>query len=106
MKVALKPSFLLQLRSFFCTIRIHEKLLKKCRKLEGIVVKLKACLEPSKGGIHTVCACRTHLVVHKVNALKRMMERFDAYVSGLIAMTKDSSVKPADKKKMKARVKK
>ena len=35
-----------------------------------------------------------------------MMERFDAYVSGLIAMTKDSSVKPADKKKMKARVKK
>ena len=109
MKVALKPSFLLQLRSFFCTIRIHEKLLKKCRKLEGIVVKLKACLEPtempSKGGIHTVCACRTHLVVHKVAALKRMMERFDAYVSGLIAMTEDSSVKPADKKKMKACVK-
>ena len=48
----------------------------------------------------------THLVVHKVAALKRMMERFDAYVSGLIAMTEDSSVKPADKKKMKACVKK
>ena len=86
--------------------------MKSCLRsaeLEGIAVKLKACLEPtempSKGGIHTMCACRTHVVVHKVAALKRMMERFDAYVSGLIAMTEDSSVKPADKKKMKACVK-
>ena len=34
------------------------------------------------------------------------MDRFSAYISHLIAMTEDSSVKPADKEKMKAYVKK
>ena len=34
------------------------------------------------------------------------MDRFGAYISHLIAITEDSSVKPADKEKMKAYVKK
>ena len=34
------------------------------------------------------------------------MDRFGAYISHLIAMTEDPSVKPADKEKMKAYVKK
>ena len=39
-------------------------------------------------------------------ALERMMDRFGAYISHLIAMTEDSSVKPADKEKMEVYVKK
>ena len=51
-------------------------------------------------------ACGACFVVHKVAALERMMDRFGAYISHLIAITEDSSVKPADKEKMKAYVKK
>ena len=83
---------------------IYEKSPKKCCELEGIVIELKACLEstemPSKGEIRPLRACRTHFLVHKVAALDRIMDRFH-----LIAMTEDSSVKPADKAKMKAYVK-
>ena len=60
---------------------------------------------PSKGGIHPLRAWATRFVEHKVAALERMIDRFGAYISHLIAMAEDSSVKPADKAKMKAYVK-
>ena len=110
-KGALKPTFFttvddLLLRLYY----IYEKSPKKCRELEGIVVELKACLEPAemprKGGTRPLRACGTRFITHKVAALERMMDRFGAYISHLIAMTEDPSVKPADKEKMKAYVKK
>ena len=38
---------------------------------------------------------------YKVAALNRFVDKYDAYVSHLIALTEDSSVKPADKQKIK-----
>ena len=110
-KDALKPTFFAMVEELLLGLYyIYEKSPKKCRKLEGIGVELKACWEPtempSKGGTHPLCTCRTRFVAHKVVALERMMDRFGAYISHLIAMTEDSSVKPANKEKMKAYVKK
>ena len=53
-------------------------------------------------GICPLRACGTRLVVHKVAALERIMDRFGP----ILVTTEDSSVKPADKAKMKAYVKK
>ena len=39
-------------------------------------------------------------------ALERVIDRFSAYISHLIHMTEDSSVKSADREKLKAHVKK
>ena len=36
---------------------------------------------PSKGGIRPLRACWTRFVMHKVATLKRMMDRFGAYIS-------------------------
>ena len=47
-----------------------------------------------------------HFVAHKVAALERLIDRFGAYISRLIAMTEDASVKPADKEKPRAYIKK
>ncbi len=54
---------------------------KKCHKLEGIIIELKACLEPTEMPSKGICplrACETRFVVHKVAALERIMDRFGA----------------------------
>ena len=61
---------------------------------------------PCKGGTRPLHASRMRFVAHKVAALERMIDRFGAYISHLIAMTEDASVKPADKEKLKAYIKK
>ncbi len=56
----------------------------KCRELNGIVLELKSCLEPtdkhSEGGSCPLRACGTRFVVHKVAALGRLIDRFGAYL--------------------------
>ena len=67
-KGALKPTFFttvddLLLRLYY----IYEKSPKKCRELEGIVVELKACLEPAempRKGEHVPCVRAEHGLLH------------------------------------------
>ena len=43
----------------------------------------------------------TQFITHKVAALERIIDRFGAYLSHLITMMEDSTVKSVDKQKMK-----
>ena len=56
---------------------VYEKSPKKRRKLEGVIQKLRACLEegeiPHKRGHRPLCSCGTRFVAHKVAALESLM---------------------------------
>ena len=55
---------------------VYKKSSKKCRELEGVIQKLKACLEegeiPHKRGHRPLCSCGTRFVAHKVAALESL----------------------------------
>ena len=87
---------------------IYNKSPKKCHQLQDIITELKSCLEPSEmpiqGGSCPLRACGTRFVTHKVAALERVVDRFGAYLSHMIAMTEDTSLKPVDRQKVKGYV--
>ena len=56
---------------------------------------------PIQGGSCPLRACGTRFVAHKVAALERVVDRFGAYLSHIVAMTEDTSLKPADRQKLK-----
>ena len=89
---------------------MYEKSLKKCRELEIIVTELRACLEevemPNTGGIRPIRACGTRFISHKVDALERMVDMFGVYISHLITLSQDSSLRSVDRDKLKGYVKK
>ena len=84
---------------------LYENSPKKCRQLQDIVDELKQCFDPSvvpsEGGNRPLRACGTRFITHKVAALKRIIDRFGAYLSHLIAMMEDSTVKSVEKQKIK-----
>ena len=59
---------------------------------------------PRTGGIHPLCACETRFVAHKVAALERMIDRFGTYLTHLVSMTEDDTVKAVDQHKIKGYV--
>lgn len=83
---------------------------KKCRQLEDIVESLKLCLDksdmPTSKGIRPIRASGTRFVSHKVAALGRVIDRYGAYISHLVSLTEDTSVKSVDKQKLKGYIKK
>ena len=105
-KDALKSTYFstiddLLLRLYF----LYENSSKKCKELEDIVAELKECFHisdvPKQGGTRPLRACGTRFVTYKVAALERVIERYGAYLSHLISMTEDPSIKSPDKQKMK-----
>ena len=84
---------------------LYEKSPKKCRELEDIVKKLKTCLgsdEFSHGrGVRPLRYSGTRFVTHKVAALNKVLERFDACVNHLCSLAQDSCVKSVYKQKLK-----
>ena len=84
---------------------LYENLPKKCRELEDIVAEVKECFHisdvPKQGGTRPLRTCGTHFVTHTVAALERVIERYGDYLSHLISMTEDPSIKSPDKQKMK-----
>ena len=82
---------------------------KKCRELNEVVKNLSLSLEDNKmpggSGNRPLRACGTRFVSHNVATLNRFVDRYGAYVAHLIALTEDSSVKPADKQKIKGYIK-
>ena len=84
---------------------LYENSPQKCRELEDIVAELKECFHisdvPKQGGARPLRACGTRFITHKVAALERVIERYGAYLSHLISMTEDPSIKSPDKQKMK-----
>ena len=56
---------------------------------------------PTEGGIRPLRACGTRFVLHKVAALERVINRFGAYLSHLISMAEDSTLKAVDRQKLR-----
>ena len=59
---------------------------------------------PTKGGVRPLRACGTRFIAHKVSALTRLVDRFGAYLSHLIALSEDRSLKSVDRQKLKGYV--
>ena len=89
---------------------LYQKSPKKCHELNEVVAELKQCLEPgdlpAEGGNRPLRACGTRFVAHKVEALKRILDRFGAYVSHLSSLTEDTSVRAVDRQKLVGYVRK
>ena len=80
---------------------LHEKSPKKCRELEDIVSDLKECFSFDDNGLKPVRASGSRWVAHKLNAMNRVVSKFGAYTCHLASLSEDSSVKPADRAKLK-----
>ena len=85
---------------------IYEKSPKKCRELENIITDLKEFMKFDDAGIRPVRASGTRWVTHKLSAMKRIISKFGAYTSHLVALSEDSSTKAADRAKLKGYLKK
>eukprot|EP00731_Ephydatia_muelleri_P037327 Em0443g2a len=85
---------------------IYEKSPKKCRELENIITDLKEFMKFDDAGIRPVRASGTRWVTHKLSAMKRIISKFGAYTSHLVALSEDSSTKAADRAKFKGYLKK
>lgn len=80
---------------------LYEKSPKKCRHLEDIISDLRDCLCFDDNGKRPVRASGSRWIAHKWNAMKRILSKYGAYTNHLAALSEDSTVKPADRAKMK-----
>ena len=61
--------------------------------------------EVPKGGTRPLRAHGTRFVSHKIEALKRMIDRYGVYMNHLVSLTEDRTVKATDKQKLKGYIK-
>ncbi len=80
---------------------IYEKSPKKCRELEEVITDLKQFIQFDDSGIKPVRASGSRWISHKLSAMKRVLSKFGAYSSHLIALSEDHSVKAADRAKLR-----
>ena len=85
---------------------IYEKSPKKCRELEEVISDLQQCVVFDDAGIRPIRASGSRWVSHKLNAMKRVLSKYGAYTSHLIALTTDGSVKDVDRAKLRGYVSK
>ena len=106
LKDALKATFFATIDELLLHVYyIYHKSPKKCRELLEVVDELKACLDPSEmphqGGSRPLRACGTRFIAHKTAAFGRLINRFSAYLSHLVVLTEDASIKSVDRQKIK-----
>ena len=78
---------------------IYETSPKKSRELEDIIADLQDCVSFDDSGVRPVRASGTRWILHKVEALKRVLSKFGAYTSHLAALSEDRTVR--DRAKLK-----
>ena len=79
---------------------VYEKSPKKCRELEEVIADLRQCIEFDDAGVRLLHARGSRWVSHKLNAMKRVLSKFEAYTNHLTALSMDSSVKAVDHAKL------
>ena len=79
---------------------LYEKSPNKCRELEDIVADLKGAMCFDDARVKPVRASGSRWVVHKLNAMKRVISKYGAYTHHLAAPSEDPSVRSADKAKL------
>jgi hypothetical protein len=82
-----------------CLYYLYEKSPKKCRELKEIINELQQCFDG--GGFKPVRASGSRWVTHKLSAMKRVLSKFGAYTSHLLALSEDSFVKADDRCKLR-----
>ena len=85
---------------------LYQKSPKKSQELTCIVDDLKEVFSLPIGGALPVRCHGTRWISHKRKALQRVIDRFGAYIAHLSSLCQDSSVKPADKSRLKGYLKK
>ena len=85
---------------------LYEKSPKKVRELMDIVTDLKEVFELPSGGNIPVRSHGSRWIGHKRKALLRVLDRYGAYMTHLIALTEDTSVKPEDRACLKGYLRK
>ena len=80
---------------------LYEKSPKKCRELTEVVSDLKECIDVDEAGIKPIRASGSRWVSHKLNAMRRILSRYGAYTSHLLALSEERSVKSSDRAKLR-----
>ena len=80
---------------------IYEKSPKKCRELEDVIAELRKCVAFDDEGTRPVRASGSRWVTHKLSAMKRVVSKFGAYTNHLTTLSQDSTVKSADRCKLR-----
>ena len=102
MKDALKGTTLDHIDDMFlCRYYIYEKSPKKCRELEEVIRDLQQFIQFEDSGTKPVRASGSRWVSHKLSAMKRILSKYGAYSSHLIALSEDSSVRSIDRTKLR-----
>ena len=87
-------------------IPVYEKSPIKCRELEEVISDLQQCVVFDDAGTKPIRASGSRWISHKLNAMKRVLAKYGAYTSHLIALTTDVSVKDADRAKLRGYINK
>ena len=80
---------------------LYKKSPKKTRELESIVEELKEVYEFSGSGNKPIRSQGSRWIDHKRRALQRVTDRYGAFISHLIALSEDASLKSEDRARMK-----
>uniref|UniRef100_A0A1X7TPP9 DUF4371 domain-containing protein n=1 Tax=Amphimedon queenslandica TaxID=400682 RepID=A0A1X7TPP9_AMPQE len=80
---------------------MYEKSPEKCRQLEEIICDLKDCLKFDDKGIKPVQASGSRWVTHRLKAMKHVISKYEAYISHLISLSEDSTIKAHDRAQLK-----
>ena len=84
---------------------LYEKSPKKTRELEEVVKDLKEVYEFPIGGNKPVRSQGSRWISHKRKALQRVVDRYGAYISHLISLSEDASVKADERARIKGYLK-
>ena len=85
---------------------LYKKSPKKTQELAAIGEDLMEVFQFPKGGNTPVRCQGTRWISHKRRAMQRVVDRYGAYIQHLTAMMNDSSVKAADKAKVRGYLRK
>lgn len=80
---------------------LYEKSPKKCRELEEIIQDLRECMSFDDAGVKPVRSSGSRWIMHKLNAMKRVLSKFGAYTGHIATLSEDSSMKATDRAKIK-----
>ena len=84
---------------------LYEKSPKKCHQLEEIVVQVRGCILDNSiacKGKKPIRASGTRWIAHKFGAMKRILSQYGVYTNHLASLSQDSTVKSADRAKIRA----
>ena len=85
---------------------LYEKSPKKSRELVDIVTDLQEIFGFPKGGDLPIRSQGSRWITHRRNALQRVIDRFGAYISHIITLSEDSTMKAEDRARMKGYISK